>query len=249
MSDEKTIEEVVEVGAPIEESGSEHDTTKKRGRKPAEKKLSQEEIQAVLQTPEAQAIMQSMVAQMLAAQKPAVVQVSAQKEEMVTLLYMGAVSEGSTVSLGDKLGTILGRGGTRTISKTVFFENMTPSVLNRLKDRRLIVLDGLTDEERERYGVNYSDGELVGKEIYYKLLELHEDTVVKIFTKACFRHKQLIAALYADAYSAGDNRVNQPLIQKLNKASKAVDKAGMFTAILKDMAKSLGDDSEEENDE
>lgn len=226
----------------------EQSNTAKRGRKSTEKKFSTEDIQAVLQTPEAQALMQSMVAQMVAAQKPTVVQVAPQKEEMVTLLYMGAVAEGSRVNLGEKLGEIMGRGGTRTISKTVFFENMTPGVLNRLKDRRLIVLDGLTDEERERYGVNYKDGELVSKEIYYKLLDLDEDTVVSIFKKACYRHKQLIASLYADAYGMGDNRINQPLIQKLNRASKAIDKDGMFTAILKDMAKALGDSDDDDED-
>lgn len=227
--------------------------TIKRGRKPTEKKeetkkFSSEDIQAVLQTPEAQALMQTMVAQMLANQQPTVVQVAAQKEEMVTLLYMGAVADGSTVHLGDKLGDIMGRGGTRTISKTVFFENMTPNVLNRLKDRRLIVLDGMTEEERERYGVNYKDGELVGKEIYYKLLDLPENTVVSIFKKACYRHKQLIASLYADAYGLGDNRINQPLIQKLNKVSKETDKDGMFTAILKDMAKALSDGGESDEE-
>lgn len=140
----------------------------------------------------------------------------------------------------------MGRGGTRTVSKTVFFENMTPNVLNRLKDRRLIVVDGLTDEERERYGVNYEDGELVSKDIYYKLLDLDADKVVDIFKKACFRHKQLIATLYADAYNAHDNRIKQSLIQELQKASKAVDNAGMFTAILKDMAKTLGDSNGDE---
>lgn len=225
-----------------EEAVSEQPTAK-RGRKPAteKKEFTTADIQAALQTPEAQALMQSMVAQMLAAQQPAVVQIAPQKEEMVTLLYMGAVAEGSRVNLGEKLGEIMGRGGTRTISKTVFFENMTPNVINRLKDRRLIVMDGMTDEERERYGVNYKDGELVSKDIYYKLLDLGEDTVVSIFKKACFRHKQLIASLYGDAYNAGDNRINQPLIEKLQKSSKEVDKAGMFTAILKDMAKALGD--------
>ena len=231
-----------------ESVAGEQPATAKRGRKSTEKKFSTEDIQAVLQTPEAQALMQSMVAQMVAAQKPTVVQVAPQKEEMVTLLYMGAVAEGSRVNLGEKLGEIMGRGGTRTISKTVFFENMTPGVLNRLKDRRLIVLDGLTDEERERYGVNYNDGELVSKEIYYKLLDLDEDTVVSIFKKACYRHKQLIASLYADAYGMGDNRINHPLIHKLNRASKAIDKDGMFTAILKDMAKALGD-SDDNDDE
>lgn len=236
MSEEIKKEEVVEKQAPA-----------KRGRTAeGAKKFSEEEVNEMLAQATEQAAQKAVEAYIASHPVTSVVQVTAQKEEMVTLLYMGAVASGSTVHLGDKLGDIMGRGGTRTISKAVFFENMTPNVLNRLKDRRLIVVDGLTDEERERYGVNYSEGELVSKDIYYKLLDLEADTVVAIFKKACFRHKQLIASLYADAYNAHDNRVNQSLIEKLQKASKAVDGDGMFTAILKDMAKSLGDSEDEE---
>lgn len=220
-------------------------TTPKRGKKPTEKTFTEAEVTAMLKEASKQAAQEAVEAYIATHPMPTV-QVAAQKEEMVTLLYMGAVAEGSVVHLGDKLGDIMGRGGTRTISKTVFFENMGTPVINRLKDRRLIVVDGLTDEERDRYGVNYTDGELVGKEIYYKLLDMDADTVVSIFRKACYRHKELIAALYADAYNAHDNRVNQTLIEKLQKASKSVEKNGMFTAILKDMARALGDDGEEE---
>ena len=47
---------------------------------------------------------------------------------------------------------------------------------------------------------------------------------------------------------AHDNRINQPLIERLNKASKTVDPKGMFSDILKDMARELSDtgDSSEE---
>lgn len=214
--------------------------TPKRGKKPTEKTFTETEVADMLAKATEQAAHKAVEAYIAAHPTPTV-PLTAQKDEMVTLLYMGAVAEGSVVHLGDKLGDIMGRGGTRTVSKTVFFENMTPNVLNRLKDRRLIVVDGLTDEERERYGVNYESDELVGKEVYYKLLDYDADKVVDIFSKACFRHKQIIASLYADAYNAHDNRINQLLIERLQIVSKAADKDGMFTAILKDMARSLGD--------
>ena len=67
-------------------------------------------------------------------------------DETVTLLYMGCVAEGSTVPLNEKLGQIQGRGGTRDINKREFLQNLTPNILRRLKDRRLIILDGMTDE-------------------------------------------------------------------------------------------------------
>lgn len=218
----------------------------KKGKdKTAPKTFTEAEVQDIVAKASKQAAAEAVEAYIAAHPTPTV-QLAAQKEEMVTLLYMGAVADGSSVHLNDRLGDIMGRGGTRTISKTVFFENMTPNVINRLKDRRLIVVDGLTDEEKDRYGVNYADGELVGKDIYYKLLDMDADTVVRIFKNACFRHKQLIAALYGDAYNAHDNRINQPLIEKLQKASKATEKDGMFTAILKDMARVLGDDEDAE---
>ena len=165
-------------------------------------------------------------------------------DETVTLLYMGCVAEGSTVPLNEKLGQIQGRGGTRDINKREFLQNLTPNILRRLKDRRLIILDGMTDEERVRYGVKYTDGELLGADIYHKLLDMHEEKILAIFDKACYRHKQLIATLFIDAYMARDNRINQYLVQKLNEVSKKTDPEGMFKSILKDMAKGLAEAAE-----
>lgn len=215
------------------------------------KKPTAEDIAYALKTPEAQAMMKEMVAQMVEAQKKEQpVQIVTQKEEMVTLLYMGAVAEGSMVPLNDKLGEIQGRGGTRDIPKREFLQNLTPSVLRRLKDRRLIVIDGLTDDERERYGLNYTDGELVSSKIYYKLLDMNERQVANIFSSACYKHKQLIASLYAEEYNKGNPKINRIQIERLNKLSKSADKDGMFTAILKDMARKMADsdDNEEENE-
>ena len=69
---------------------------------------------------------------------------------------------------------------------------MNTAVIKRLKDRRLVVIDGLSDNEKERFGVNYTDGELVGKDVYYKLLDWDSSKVIEIFRNACMKHKQLI---------------------------------------------------------
>lgn len=77
------------------------------------------------------------------------------KVEEVTLLYMGCVAEGARVYLGNAIGEIQGRGGMLTVPKRLFLQNLNDTILRRLKDRRLIVIDGLDDKERERYGLNY----------------------------------------------------------------------------------------------
>lgn len=238
MSEEiKNNEEVVEA---IEEQP----TTAKRGRKAkeesnVEKSYSKDEVNDIVAKAVAEALAKAQVAQTTYIRKD---------DELVSLLYMGACVEGSTVELWKPAGIIQGRGGMLDVPKTEFLQNMNPNVLKRLKDRRLVVINGLSDSERERYGLAYSDGELVSRDVYYKLLDYNESKVVEIFQKACYRHKQLIASLYMDAYNNHDNRINQPLIQKLNKASKAVEPKGMFGAILKDMAKALSDDSDSDED-
>lgn len=209
----------------------------------SKKQYSSEEIANVLNTPEAQAAMQKMIAEMLAKQPQPVMQVNYQKEEMVTLLYMGAVAEGSMVTLWEGF-EIQGRGGTRDIPKKEFLQHLSQGVIKRLKDRRLIVVDGLNDDERERYGVKYTDNELASVDIYYKLLSYDEDKIISIFKNVCDSHKTIIASLFKTAYMAHDNRINQPLIERLNKASKTIDPKGMFSDILKDMARELSDTSD-----
>ena len=221
------------------------DETKKRNnanQKPATEQAASEKKEKTFTASEVEKMIAKAVATALADVQQAnqTVVVKETSEPLVTLLYMGTVAEGSTVSLG-KLGDIQGRGGTRDIPKKEFFQNLNPAILKRLKDRRLIVLSGLTDDERERYGVKYTDGELLSSDVYYKLLSLDETDIINIFKKACYRHKQIISTLYIDAYMKGDNRVNQPFIQKLNEISKADDKDGMFKGILKDMIAEMND--------
>lgn len=213
----------------------------------SKKQYSSEEIANVLNTPEAQAAVQKMIAEMLAKQPQPVMQVNYQKEEMVTLLYMGAVAEGSMVTLWEGF-EIQGRGGTRDIPKKEFLQHLSQGVIKRLKDRRLIVVDGLNDDERERYGVKYTDNELASVDIYYKLLSYDEDKIINIFKNVCDSHKTIIASLFKTAYMAHDNRINQPLIERLNKASKTVDANGMFSDILKDMARGLSEQGSSEEE-
>jgi len=172
---------------------------------------------------------------------------SKKEDEWVTLVYMGVAAENSTVLLGTEqnrgLGEISARGGIKTVRKSDFEEKMNPQISKRLKDRRLIVVSGLTDDERELYGVKYTDGELLSKDIYKRLFTMTDEKIAEIFKKACPRHKEIIATMFIDAYVSGNNRINQPIVEKLNEISKEVDAEGMFTPILRDMYRVLSDNA------
>lgn len=163
------------------------------------------------------------------------------KEEYVTLLYIGAIADGTVVSLG-KLGQINKAGATRDIPKKEFLQGMTYSIEKMLESRALIVVNGLTQEERERYGLDYKEGELLTQEAFYKLLNYSDSEITSVFRKLCVEHRRVVAKMFLSAYfEKGDNRITAEKIKSLNEISKENDKDGMFKPILEDMGDRFAD--------
>lgn len=162
------------------------------------------------------------------------------KVERVTLMFLGAIANGTQVALG-KLGTITKAGSTLTVPKDVFLQAMgTPIVDALLRNRSLIVMDGLTSEEMSRYNLAYDEGELLSQDAFFKIMDYPKEKVVSIFKTLCKDHKILLAKLYNTAYfENSDNRVSVELVKELNKLSKDIEKNGLFTHILEDMGKKL----------
>lgn len=162
------------------------------------------------------------------------------KDEYVTVLYLDAVADSSILTLG-KLGQINRVGGTLDIPKKEFFQGIDSKVEKLMQRRELIVVAGLTDEERSRYGLNYKEGELLSADMYYKLLDLDVKVLYGIFPKLCANHQRIVAKLFISAYEDGDNRIHPDTVKELNRLSKKTDPDGMFTSILKDMGKKLSE--------
>lgn len=157
------------------------------------------------------------------------------KIETVNLLYLGVFAPGTTVSLG-KIGSITKPGNTLSVAKDVFLQAMgTPLIDALLRQRELLVIDGLSDEERERFNLVYKEGEVLTQKEFYKILDFSKSEIIAIFKKLCIYHKNLVAQLYKDAYfEKQDSRINIETVKELNKISKGVDSEGLFTIILKD---------------
>lgn len=157
------------------------------------------------------------------------------KEEYVTLLYIGAIADGTVVSLG-KLGQINRAGATRDVPKKTFFDGMNFTVEKLLENRSLIVVNGLTDDEMERYGLDYKEEELLTQDTFYKILNYSDSDICSIFRKLCEKHRRVVAKLFLSAYfEKRDNRITAEKVKSLNEISKENDKDGMFKPILEDM--------------
>lgn len=183
------------------------------------------------------------------AEQPQVVQVSTEKE-MVRLLFLDDCSDDNVLAFGvnGKFGTITGPVGYLNVTKEAFLGEFRDNLVQMLlASRKLIVLDGLTDEERQMHGVNYAEGEVLDERLFRSILD-HIEELPNIYKKLCPAMKQIVATRFQTGFDAGDPRVlrNRDVIVKLNKISKkdfadapAEDprKNGLFINIVKGLNK------------
>lgn len=198
---------------------------------------------------EVNAIVAKAVAEALAKAQSNVVKVSPEKE-FVRMLYLDDCSNDNELFFGPnrKFGSITGPVGYINVAKDdwlgEFRDNLVQSLL---KSRKLIVLDGLTDEERKLHDVEYSDGEVMDEKLFRNLLD-HIKELPEIYKKLCPAMKQIVATRIQTAYDAKDPRVvrNREIIVQLNKISKKdfsgasendPRKGGLFVNIVRELNK------------
>lgn len=173
-----------------------------------------------------------------------VYQVVAPQEPKVKILYLDSAIENNQIPIGSKK-TITGSGRIFSVALSEFEgEFMTPLVMKLIDQRKFIILDGLTDEQREQYNCLYKQDEVLKKEgIFDYLLSCSTEDAERIFKALCKEHRELVGSRFAEAWipEHRDNRITRDKIEALNKISKAdyEDGNGIFTEILKEMAESI----------
>lgn len=160
---------------------------------------------------------------------------------MVTLRFFDEVNDSNLIYLGDngKYGQIIGKRWTGQVPKMAFIGDFrTPLIQKLLEDRNLIVLDGLTDDERKLYGVNYVEGEFIDDKLYESLLNMPEGDLLEVYRGLCPEWKRLVAVKFAEAYATGKLKVSRNALLALNRESRKADKGGgkgAFRGIIEKM--------------
>lgn len=145
-----------------------------------------------------------------------------QNDGVVTMIYQDEVNDASQILLGPngKYGMITGKHATITVQKRDFISDFrTTMVQYLLKNRNLIVIDGLTDEERKIYGLEYNKGEYLEPAVYERLIDMG-DKVVEIFEKLHPTWQEMIATKFIEAYENGTLKCSRDALMALNKMSK-----------------------------
>ena len=151
------------------------------------------------------------------AQKQQPIYVTADNSERVWFLWMADVADDNVTLIGEhgEYGRIVGKTGTFYVPKNDLSRIMDTANRYYMEKRWMIVVDGLTDEEREALGVDYKEGELLDKKAFAKMTEIG-DTLLEIFPALCDSHKDMVASRFHEAYESG-KKLDRQIVIELNK--------------------------------
>lgn len=193
--------------------------------------FTEEQVQAMIAAAVAKA-----TAEAVKAQAPQIVQVTADTEK-VHFLWQAEVSDENVFEVGPNgmYGRIIGKTGSFFVPKSDLSRVMDAMFRLLLQKRWIIAVDGLTDDEREAYGVAYKEGEILDKKGFARMVELGAG-MLEIYPKLCPGHREMVAKRYHEAYLNRSNYVTRDIVVELNRMSKQYgSKDGDFTDIIEAM--------------
>ena len=154
--------------------------------------------------------MEELQRQILSLQKPQVIQVTADTER-VHFLWQADVADYNLVTFGPggMYGSITGKTGTFSVPKNELSRILDDRTRRMIANRWLIVVDGLTDEERESLGVAYREGELLDRKVFAKMVELPREEICEIFPKLCDSHKEMVGRRFYEEWQNRNEAVTR----------------------------------------
>ena len=167
---------------------------------------------------------------------------------MVKLRFQCECSPVNVINFGvnGKFGSITGKSGMLTIPHDSFVGEFRDELVQTLlASRELIVIDGLTDEEREMYGVSYRKGEYMDEKVFAKMVDMG-DELLDIYPDLNQTYKDMVARRFAEEYERNQKRIPRDLVKKLNEMSKEntgdlpkgdIRKRGAFIGVIEAMNK------------
>lgn len=159
--------------------------------------------------------------------------VTTPETEKVQFLWMADVADENHVQFGENgfYGQITGKTGSFSVPKNELSRILTGMVRLFLDKRWLIVVSGLTDEERQQYGVDYKDGEVMDRKVFDKMVELG-DEILDIYPKLCDGHKDMVARSFNEAFLEKKHGLKREIVYQLYEIAKGLGRGKDFANIV-----------------
>lgn len=196
--------------------------------------VSQEQYDALAET------VRQMQEQMRSQPAPAAAPAAS---ETITFLFMAEIADDNVEIFGQggKYGQVTGKFGEVKVPANEIGWFMTDKIRTMLRDRMLIAVSGMSDEQREIYGCNYKDGEILDAKAFVRMLDIPADEMKRIFPKLCRPHQEMFARRFITAHEQGSsqpNVINRELVVALNELSRKDPKnprKGLFYPVIEAM--------------
>lgn len=203
-------------------------TKEKEEEKPADATFTQEQVKAMI----AQAVSDAM----RDVQKPTIVQVAGETER-VQFLWQAPVSDENLYEIGPGgiYGRVIGKTGRFSVPKSQLSSVMDSLFRLLMEKRWIIVLSGLTDEERKIYNVDYREGELLDASVFTKLAQLGAE-LLDIYPTLCPGHREMVQKQCYEAYAQGRCQLSREDVTRLKDISHGLgDDNNAFQKIIEEM--------------
>ena len=195
----------------------------------SEKMFSESDVQAMIAKAVADALAKAQ-------QTPQPAQAST--DDSVTVMFIAEVSP-------ENMLVIPGYGSLRPTSTLDIPKNefkgkfMMPLVRKLIDKRHLIVLNGLTEDERKRFNCNYKEGEVMDEQMFDHVLDLDEDKLVSAFSLLCDEHKKFVCRKIITAYEKQQGALSIEKMQAINNLTKDIVQGGLLKPVIGDYGSKL----------
>ena len=159
----------------------------------------------------------------------------ANEDEKVVFMWQAEVADENVVTFGPNgmYGRITGKYGTFFVPKSELSRVLDGQVRTFLDYRWLVVISGLSDDERKMLDVDYKEGELLSREAYKYIVEM-EDKILDIYPDLHIGHKKAVASRYYEQWQLRNPHVKRDVVLKLVKMSAGEEKVA-FQKIIEEM--------------
>lgn len=163
---------------------------------------------------------------------------------VVTIMMMAECNKNNILEL--KGYGILRPNSYLEIPKKEFGGKFMTHLARQLIDRRhILVVNGLTKDERVRWNCDYKPGEVLDEYLFDHLLDLPISRLVELFPQLCDEHKMFVVRRFITAQENKDNRLSLEKIEAMNRCAKQcgalIDGKSMFQPILDRAADAIKD--------
>lgn len=198
-----------------------------------------EQVAQMVQEAAAKAVAEAMKS---IPQQPQVVQVMADTEKVV-MRWMAPVADDNVAVFGQNgmYGQVTGKNGTVIVPKSEWSRFYDETMRRFMERRWLVVLSGMSDDERALYHCNYRKGEIMDEKAFANIF-IMRDGLLDVFDDLCTEHQEMVAKSFWEA--AQDGKLDgswRGLVKALNAKNKKrykdvpagdVRKKGIFQPVI-----------------